>query len=110
MTENTTTKDTAETVWTQEDIDEVTIEASVLVHLNWDAENRRWVVAPSTMDGHPLDSHGGSDGEGPIYTDFGGYDGLPPQKREEWDQAAQAGMPNGSRLIGLLQEVEHHPF
>jgi hypothetical protein len=88
-------------------------EESVKVYLDFDVENSRWIVAGSSVDGHPLDAAN----DGGSYCDFPDCQGrsdLQPHRRVEHDRpewveqhlaANETDLPTGRQLYDLLGEA-----
>lgn len=89
----------------EEDLDDIVIEATAKVYLEWDDALKRWTVSSSTMDGYALDSTDDDYGNYVTSNMGGPKSGLPAEKQAEWERAERAPFPTGKELIELMQEA-----
>lgn len=77
-------------------LDEHRIETTVKVYLSFDTDDGSWVVDPITMDGAQLDGIAADDSE--CECERGS------EHQRLMDLAAEAPLPTGAQLIGLMLE------
>lgn len=77
--------------------EEIIIEATASVYMDWDLGTQSWVVSDSCLNEVPLDI--GGDG---VYSDLGPRDSQTVAAQAEWDKAEYTHAPAGPELALML--------